>query len=200
MQPKLPIRILLLCLSFTLLTAGAVLASPGGTEPAAAPDRMDASAPDAIPAALLDKQLEIDRYVFADHIADIEAQGFAVTHTGTVADYVEVGITPYSEAGADYLYALFGRDLVRVVAGQMATPLMLGNAADGDVTVQIMAATGEATDKTADDTMIITLAGAGESAPSETQPGLNQILLYALAAAGIALVAITARKLSLARR
>lgn len=69
------------------------------------------------------KQLEIDRYVFADHVKEIADKGITVTNTGVVGDYVEVGITPYTEANANYLYDLFGKDLVKVVEGQQAVTL-----------------------------------------------------------------------------
>lgn len=76
------------------------------------------------------KQLEIDRYVFADHVKEIADKGITVTNTGVVGDVVEVGITPYSEESANYLYEIFGKDLVKVVEGQQATTLDLGLAAD----------------------------------------------------------------------
>jgi len=69
---------------------------------------------------LLDKQSEIDKYVFEKHAKDIEEKGFKVTHTGQAKGYVEVGITPFNKKNADYIYSLFGKELVKVVEGQQA--------------------------------------------------------------------------------
>lgn len=70
--------------------------------------------------ALLQKQREIDRHVFSTHAADIAQLGFTVTHTGPKENYIEVGILPYSEANANYLYKVLGKDKVRVVEGVQA--------------------------------------------------------------------------------
>lgn len=91
--------------------------------------------------ALANKQLEIDRYVFADHIEEIEKMGIIITSTAVVGDVVEIGITPYDVKNADYLYELFGKELVSVVAGEQAVPLDLvtitgQNPAESDVAAQ----------------------------------------------------------------
>lgn len=69
---------------------------------------------------LLNKQSEIDRYVFEQHAKDIEQKGFKVTHTGQANGYVEIGIAPFTKENADYLYKLFGKELVKIVEGQQA--------------------------------------------------------------------------------
>lgn len=69
---------------------------------------------------LLEKQSEIDKYVFEEHAKEIESKGIKVTHTGQANGYVEVGITPFTKANADYFYNLFGKDLIKVVEGQQA--------------------------------------------------------------------------------
>jgi hypothetical protein len=46
-----------------------------------------------------------------------------VTHTGPQNDYVEIGITPYNDANANYLYGIFGKDMVKIVEGQPAVTL-----------------------------------------------------------------------------
>ena len=55
-----------------------------------------------------------------------------MTNTGLNIGFVEVGIFPYSEKSADYLYGLFGRDMVRVVEGIQASlmPAVSGLATD----------------------------------------------------------------------
>lgn len=65
--------------------------------------------------AIYNKQVEIDQYLFKDHAKDIEEKGFKVVQTGVVAGVVEIGITPYSEKSAEYLYSLFGKDIVKIV-------------------------------------------------------------------------------------
>lgn len=69
---------------------------------------------------LMKKQQAIDKYVFEEHAKDIEKQGFKVTNTGQVKDYVEIGIIPFTKKNADYLYNIFGKDKVKVVEGQQA--------------------------------------------------------------------------------
>lgn len=72
---------------------------------------------------VLQKQAEIDKYVFETHIEELEKKGMAVTHTGPQSGYVEIGITPYNDTNANYLYEIFGRDIVKVVEGQPAVTL-----------------------------------------------------------------------------
>ncbi|MDF2521210.1 MAG: hypothetical protein K0R84_1838 [Clostridia bacterium] len=76
-----------------------------------------------IPEALTQKQQEIDKYVFEEHQTELEQKGITITHTGIVGEFVEVGITPYSQENADYLYGIFGKDMVKVVEGQQAVAL-----------------------------------------------------------------------------
>lgn len=143
-----------LSLSVLVLSSGYALADSGGGQPAAplpvkepqpvAQDRpVSQPAPDqpvsdkgTMPqppenSAVYQKQREIDQYVFEQHKQEIEAKGFTVTHTGPMDAYVEVGITPYTQENADYLYGIFGRDMVKVVEGQQAVLLAAdGNAAE----------------------------------------------------------------------
>lgn len=69
---------------------------------------------------LLEKQREINAYLFEQHKDEIAKMGFTVTHTAPADGYVEIGITPYKEEYAEYLYGIFGRDMVKVVEGQQA--------------------------------------------------------------------------------
>ena len=86
---------------------------------------------------LMQKQSEIDRYVFEKSAKDFADKGITVTNTGVTGDYVEVGITPYNDKNADYIYDIFGKDQVKVVEGFQSTTLEL--ASDQDVTVQLEA-------------------------------------------------------------
>jgi hypothetical protein len=72
---------------------------------------------------LLQKQQEIDSYVFGDGQDELTKRGFQVTTTAAQQGVVEVGITPYDEAHADFLYEKFGRELVKVVKGEQAVLL-----------------------------------------------------------------------------
>jgi arginine repressor len=72
---------------------------------------------------LLQKQSEIDAYVFEQHKDELAKQGIQVTNTGPVGDKVEIGILDYTDEKANYLYSLFGTELVKVVEGQQAVLL-----------------------------------------------------------------------------
>jgi len=140
------LKTLALGVCFTALSANIVLANGGGSEPASLPgqepvnmikvdliqpiDRIKLStdAPDAAVSSLaqeprmiseeiLQKQMEIDKYLFEDHIEEITKKGFNVTHTGPFDAYVEIGITPYNEENANYLYSIFGEDKIKVIEG-----------------------------------------------------------------------------------
>ncbi len=70
---------------------------------------------------MYEAQAEIDRILFEQNNAkDLEAKGIYVTHTSTLGDYVEVGITPYTPENADVVIKLLGKDNVRVVEGVKA--------------------------------------------------------------------------------
>lgn len=81
---------------------------------------------------LYEKQAEIDLYVFSEHAEDIKKQGFQVYYTGVAEDYVEIGINPYSEKNANYLYDIFGKDLVKVVASD--EPVLYATTDTGNAT------------------------------------------------------------------
>lgn len=72
---------------------------------------------------LLQKQNEIDQYVFEKHAKDFADKGITVTHTGIADGYVEVGITPFAEENANFIHEIFGKDKVKVVEGIQAVPL-----------------------------------------------------------------------------
>jgi hypothetical protein len=113
------IHTLILSFCLTFISAGTVFASSENSKVLSTQNTSSES-------ALLKKQQEIDKYVFEDHGKEIEAKGFKVTNTGQIKDYVEIGITPYSEANADYLYKIFGKDKVKIVEGMQAQ--LLNNA------------------------------------------------------------------------
>lgn len=69
---------------------------------------------------LYEKQREMDRYLFLDHSDEIANMGFKVIYTGVAYNYVEVGITPYKEEFAAFIYDKFGTELVKVVDAEEA--------------------------------------------------------------------------------
>jgi|GEM_PF-5145026 len=96
------------------------------------------------------KQREIDRYLFEEHRAEIEQQGFTATHTAPADGYVEIGITPYNEANADYLYEIFGRDEVKIVEGQQAVLLSTTTEPADGAEIDVVSTTAENTDDLAE--------------------------------------------------
>jgi len=112
------IRIILTGVCLSVFFSAAVFAETGGGQSGAFQ-----GAPAGEKNALLQKQSEIDRYLFEEHSKEIADKGFKVTHTGVAGDVVEIGIIPYSEENAEYLYNIFGRDSVKVVEGSQAVPL-----------------------------------------------------------------------------
>ena len=71
--------------------------------------------------ALLAKQREIDAYVFGtEGSEELARRGFKATHTAPSGDRVEIGILPYEESHAEFLYEKFGRDQIVVVEGMEA--------------------------------------------------------------------------------
>ncbi|MDF2945007.1 MAG: hypothetical protein K0S01_3865 [Herbinix sp.] len=80
--------------------------------------------------ALYAKQKDIDQFVFEDHARDIEKMGFMINYTGVVGDLVEIGISPYTDANADYLYGAFGKDNVKVVEFDQSVIYASGVAVD----------------------------------------------------------------------
>ncbi len=91
---------------------------------------------------LYEKQKELDQVLFVDNAKEIEKRGFKVIYTGVADNYVEVGISPYSEENAAYLYGLILDDQVKIVASEEIVPYIApdegGNAAspvDSDTVV-----------------------------------------------------------------
>jgi hypothetical protein len=106
------LKAIALGLTMSALYTGAAFAGQidGGTSPA-----YEGQVIDPETSALYDKQLEIDRYLFADHSKETEQLNFKIVYTGVVEDKVEIGITPYSDENADYLYQIFGSESVEVI-------------------------------------------------------------------------------------
>jgi len=135
-----------------------VLADGRGIEPSSLPGqqpiniiKVSTDAPDAAVSNLVDepkfisneilqRQSEIDKYLFEEYAEEINKKDFIVTYTGPFDDYIEIGITPYNEENAMYLYSILGEDKVKVVEGQQAelyTTSLASDAIDIAVTTSI---------------------------------------------------------------
>lgn len=120
------VKILMLASFLLMAGAGSAFAVPIGSMSTAV--HIASAAEDS----LANKQAEIDEYVAGAGQEELSGKGFSVTHTGVVGDKVEVGITPYNEDHAEFLYEKFGREQVQVVEGEQAI-LYGANAAEADV-------------------------------------------------------------------
>jgi len=123
------VKSFVLGISICALSAGVALADTGGTARPAYPgsgSEVEIQPAEIEPAAvspeIIEKQREIDTYLFKEHRNEIERMGFTVVYTASTLDGVEIGITPFKQEYADYLYSLFGQDRIRVVEGQQAVP------------------------------------------------------------------------------
>lgn len=128
---------------------------------------------------ILKKQREVDQYVFEQHRDEIAQKGFVVTHTGPQGSYVEIGIEPYSENNAEYLYKLFGKDKVKVVQGQQAYTLELPAAGNGEA--------GEVR-------VAVDIASANNSENEAVNTSMLLMFAYALSAVTILVVAVVTLK------
>ena len=130
------IKALLAAICLAFLSSGAALASASGDavespqpdEPTRILDREPYVEPYS--EEILNKQREIDQYLFVDSVDHLVKQGIRITHTSPHEDFVEIGITPYTQESANYLYDIFGTELVQVVEGRQATTLPMP--ADGE--------------------------------------------------------------------
>jgi hypothetical protein len=113
---------------------------------------------------MLEKQQEIDKYIFEEHSAELAEKGITVTHTGPLENAVEIGITPYNEENANYFYEIFGTKHVQVVEGVQITTL-----ANGSSTNEISSIVEKASNETSRNnsnlylytTIVLVIIGAG---------------------------------------
>ncbi len=115
----------------------------------------------AVDEAMYEAQAEIDKLLFEQNYAkDLDEKGIFITHTGTVDDYVEVGITPYTPENADAVIKLLGKDNIKIVEGIQAVTLQYNS--DNPETIDPA--------ELADDSQIVTITSETEdiSAPVDT--------------------------------
>jgi hypothetical protein len=138
-------------------------------------------------------QKEIDQYLLVDHVKEIEDKGFMINYTSPMDSYVEIGISPFSDENANYLYELFGKDKVKVVefdqsvlyASGVADPAVVDDAiVDGQPTKEDIYTTMENTAEpvvNADGTVVtpedkVYKGDTGEAVAEEANP---EIIYYA---------------------
>lgn len=107
--------LLILCLVVAVMAAGPAAANQSDLE-----FRLEQRLKEIEGNELLELQWQIDRYVFYENAGKIAEAGFTVTHTAPVDGVVEIGILPFSEENAGFLYEIFGWDKVKVVEGIQA--------------------------------------------------------------------------------
>lgn len=206
MKKSIISKAFILGMSLSILTSVAHAEEGGGQSPAYQGQTVE------IDSRLLQKQAEIDKYVFEDHAKEIEAKGFKITHTGPMGEYVEIGITPYSEENAKFLYDIFGEDMVKVVEGQQAVLMDVGpakdvepvpednpdarNAATSDMAPDIVLSTSVSSDDVvpdvATDTVAITSAPADDVAATAELYTASGVSTQSKDASSMALPAIAA--------
>lgn len=113
------VKALLLGACFSLFFTGAAYASGGGTSGNTGKSTPAFQGATEDNEELLERQNQIDQFIFKDHANKIEEMGFVVTHTGVVGDAVEVGISPYEEAFVDYLNENLGKKQMNIVEGEI---------------------------------------------------------------------------------
>jgi hypothetical protein len=112
-----------LCMA-TITTGSAYATLAEDTTPSATEEVSDQSK------ALYAKQGEIDKLLFEANAKEIEKLGFMVNYTGVVEDNIEIGISPYNEDNANYIYELVGKDGVKVIEFDQSVIYASGAAPD----------------------------------------------------------------------
>jgi hypothetical protein len=112
-----------LCMA-TITTGSAYATLAEDTTPSATEEVSDQTK------ALYAKQGEIDKLLFETNAQEIEKLGFMVNYTGVVEDDIEIGISPYNEDNANYIYELVGKDGVKVIEFDQSVLYASGAAPD----------------------------------------------------------------------
>jgi hypothetical protein len=112
-----------LCMA-TLTTGSAYATLAEDTTPSASEEVSDQTN------ALYAKQGEIDKLLFEANAKEIERLGFMVNYTSMVEDYIEIGISPYNDDNANYIYELVGKDGVKVIEFDQSVLYASGAAPD----------------------------------------------------------------------
>lgn len=193
-------KTLVLGMCLTLASSSAVQASEdraveqaSGAQPALASMMVEPSDPMVTPAnpgqgidpVLQELNRVIYQFIFEEHRGEFEDKGFSVTHTGLMDDYVEIGIQPYREASAQYLYDKFGKEKVKVVKGEFASAL--ATAAGGtEPAANPLAASGGETRNEAQAERVSTKSGGAQREGSDAMLyGLGAVVVLGAGAFGV---------------
>jgi hypothetical protein len=76
---------------------------------------------------MIEKQKEIDHFIFEEKKDEIAQKGITVTTTTPLENQVEIGITPFTVENANYFYKAFGKDVVKVVEGAQNVTMKVNN-------------------------------------------------------------------------
>lgn len=119
------------------------------------------------------KQGEIDKLLFEANAKSIEKKGFMVNYTGVVDDYVEIGISPFNEENANFIYDIVGKENVKVVEMDQSILYASGVATDAaqpDAAVaDDVQADKDNVTKTAEDADLAATSGLAEDDSKEVQ-------------------------------
>jgi hypothetical protein len=176
-------------------SSGVSVGSVGSAEPALAVN--------PVSEAMYLKQSEIDKYLFEEHKDEIAAKGFTVTNTSSTNEYVEIGISPFNEESAEYLYQVLGKDQIKVVEGIQAVTFDTGaTSGEGEEIYTAELYSGDAKVVSApNDAQIVSATTEADSAPANTASPAT--LIYGITAAVIVLMGGTllfTRRMKAARR
>lgn len=176
-------------------SSGVSVGSVGSAEPALAVN--------PVSEAMYQKQSEIDKYLFDEHKDEIAAKGFTVTNTSATNEYVEIGITPFNEENAEYLYQVLGKDQIKVVEGIQAVTFGTGTASGkGEEIYTAELYSGDVKAVSApNDAQVVSVTADTVSASANTAP--SPVMIYGIAAAVIVLLGGTllfTRRMKTARR
>jgi uncharacterized protein YdaT len=152
--------------------------SPVSIEPSAAASNVNKQ--------MYDKQLEADRYLFADHTDELAAKGITVTHTSVTNGYIEIGIIPFNDENAGFIYKALGKDKIKVVEGVQAVAQDIGQAADGSEIYEAeLYDLAEDAAVIADEDQRVYMTANTVSAPAES---VDQTTVLAMIAAAVVLL------------
>ncbi|MBS4537697.1 hypothetical protein GOQ27_04440 [Clostridium sp. D2Q-11] len=89
---------------------------------------------DVIDNELIERHREVDKYIFETHIKDFEERGITVVTTGInpITQYIDIGIIPYNEENASYVYDALGKDKIKVIEGQKVRTLEMTTTSNKD--------------------------------------------------------------------
>lgn len=161
------IKALMLGVCLSALTTGTAFAQMATSNSASVVNEVQTD----LTKALFQKQNEIDQYIFTDHSEEIIDKGITVNYTGVSDEYVEIGISPYTDGNANYFYGIFGKEMVKVVeydeSIMYATTIVEGT---GAVEISATTSAGTETDEAGSTSSPSTVVDKGDSDVTTASP------------------------------